>query len=419
MKPTTRQGFFDGGVKNNGLGLNGRSCSLNLMKLGMVVLAAFLMNACGHIERNNSEGQKDASQALPLILPKEDAIQSKEKVVQQPSEPTAASLPPQPSTVIATNLAAPQSLKGAGADSTYPGSGPVIDAKPVAIPIPKAKQFTEADLRPAPVGETPLIFDIPIAYNSRVKYWIEYFQTSGRSWYVKWLERSTRYLPMFQKTLKKHGLPQDLAYIAMIESGFSTQASSHASAVGPWQFIRETGQRYGLRVNWWIDERRDFMKSTEAASKYLKKLYGMFNNWYLVAAGYNTGENRIKRLVKTHKTKNFWKIAQKNEFHAETRDYVPKLIAALLIAKSPQMYGFHNISYMNPLKFEHFRVPGGTRLDDLADSIGVAPKYLQELNPDLVRGYVPGTVGSHMIRIPKGSAQLVSRHVRRTLVSER
>ena len=159
--------------------------------------------------------------------------------------------------------------------------------KPRSIKVPRAKDtFTDSNEESVDASfDTPLIFDIPVAYNSRVKYWIEYFQTSGRSWFTKWLERSSRYLPLLQQTLKRNGLPQDLAYMAMIESGFSSQASSTAQAVGPWQFIRETGKRYGLQVSWWLDERRDFQKSTEAASKYLKKMYGMFHNWYLVAAG--------------------------------------------------------------------------------------------------------------------------------------
>lgn len=293
----------------------------------------------------------------------------------------------------------------------------VPPAKPKPIQIPKAKDENGESVGDIAV-DAPLIFDIPVAYNPRVKYWIEFFQTSGRSWYEKWLERSSRYLPVLKKTLKKNGLPQDLAYMAMIESGFSPHAASTAKAVGPWQFIRETGVRYGLRVNWWLDERKDFQKSTDAAAKYLKKMYGMFHNWYLVAAGYNTGENRIKRAIERHRTKNFWKIAQ-TDLDSETKDYVPKLIAALLIAKAPQMYGFTHIQYSEPLTFEHFRVPGGTRLDRLAEAIGVTAKYMEELNPELVHGYVPSSVDGHLIRIPKGSLQLVSHYVRQTFVSER
>jgi membrane-bound lytic murein transglycosylase D len=292
----------------------------------------------------------------------------------------------------------------------------------------KTKNNVKANKTPSPVpspaptraftgrNDPSLVFDIPVAYNPRVKYWVGYFQTSGRSWYIKWLERSPRYLPILQKTLARHGLPRDLAYMAMIESGFSSQASSAAKAVGPWQFIRETGERYGLKVAWWIDERRDMQKSTDAASKYLKKLYGMFHNWYLVAASYNTGENRIKHQIARHGTKNFWQMAN---LDSETRDYVPKLIAALLIAKSPEMYGFHNIKYNLPLEFEHFRAPGGTRLDELSQAIGVNIKVMRDLNPELTRDYIPNYISGHMIRIPKGSAQLVSLYFRRTFVSER
>ncbi|MBK9294357.1 MAG: lytic transglycosylase domain-containing protein [Oligoflexia bacterium] len=290
----------------------------------------------------------------------------------------------------------------------------VAELKPEPIKIPKAKDARIVELTP----DAPLIFDVPVSYNSKVQYWIEFFQTTGRSWYTKWLERSSRYLPTLQRTLKHEGLPQDLAYLAMIESGFSAHAASHAKAVGPWQFIRETGTRYGLKISWWLDERKDFQKSTIAAAKYLKKMHGMFNNWYLVAAGYNAGENRIKRAIAKHQTKNFWKIAQK-DLVEETRDYVPKFIAALLIAKAPEMYGFRNIQYAEPLSFEHFRVPGGTNLNALAEAIGVTEQYMKELNPELVRGYVPNGVENHMIRIPKGSLQLVSHYVRKNFVSQR
>jgi membrane-bound lytic murein transglycosylase D len=286
-------------------------------------------------------------------------------------------------------------------------------AAPSKIQIPKAS-VSVYDWQ----ADAPLIFDIPVAYNSRVKYWIQYFQTSGRPWFTKWLERSSRFLPTAQRTLKKHGLPQDLAYLAMIESGFSAHASSTAKAVGPWQFIRETGVRYGLTVSWWLDERKDFQKSSEAAAKYLKSLYGMFKNWYLVAASYNTGENRIKRIMLRHKTTSFWKLAQSKDLELETKDYVPKFIAALLIAKAPQLYGFRNIQYNDPLRFDLFRVPGGTKLEELALYLGVTFQSLKDLNPELVHAMVPENVEGHRIRIPKGSSSLVSNYIRSTFISE-
>jgi membrane-bound lytic murein transglycosylase D len=375
-----------------------------LWKLVGLTTCALLFSACAHQQTQDSNSTSAAahvsSVSWPLLPLNELPAASDAKVKEVDKVPV--------------NLAAqPASVEKPVENSSPPAKlAKTLATPPPAIKFPKPKNAEAA-------MDTPLIFDIPVAYNSRVKYWIEYFQTNGRPWYTKWLERSSRYLPVLQKTLKKNGLPQDLAYIAMIESGFSSQASSAAKAVGPWQFIRETGTRYGLKVTWWLDERRDFQKSTEAAAKYLKKMYGMFHNWYLVAAGYNTGEHRIKRVIEKQGTKNFWKIAQKNDLESETRDYVPKLIAALLIAKSPQMYGFNKINYNQPLSFETIRAPGGTRLDDIADAIGVTATHMRELNPELVRGYVPSYVETHPIRIPKGSYQLVSRFFRHSMVSER
>lgn len=292
---------------------------------------------------------------------------------------------------------------------------PVSIAKDIKPRMMEPIKIASTRRKPA---EAALIFDIPVAYNGKVKNWVQYFQGDGRKWFTKWLERSTRYMPTIQRILKQHGLPRDLAYMAMIESGFSPFASSHASAVGPWQFIRETGNRYGLETTWWLDERRDFEKSSHAAAKYLKQMYGMFNNWYLVAAAYNTGENRIKRMTQKHNTKSFWKLAQQNALHDETEEYVPKMIAAMLISKSPQLYGFRNVSYQEIMDFEHFRVPGGTNLEKVADNLGVTTSYMRELNPELVRGYVPTHVEGHWIRIPKGSSQLMARYIRRTFLSQ-
>jgi membrane-bound lytic murein transglycosylase D len=262
------------------------------------------------------------------------------------------------------------------------------------------------------IAEPSIIFDLPVEYNGRVKSWIDFFQTRGKDWFGTWLERSNRVIPKMQAILIQKGLPKDLVYMAMIESGFSHSATSHASAVGPWQFIKDTGTRYGLRVNWWIDERRDMDKSTVAAANYLADLYQMFGSWYLVAAAYNTGENRIKRLIKTHQTRDFWVLAKKKALHPETMDYVPKLIAAMLISKAPGLYGFRNIKYIPDQKFEHFIVPGGTRLSDLSKHLGVTLTHLKNLNPELLTDGIPVAVHSHRIRIPVGTTLLVSNFVR-------
>src|SRR5690606_13336536 len=151
---------------------------------------------------------------------------------------------------------------------------------------------------------------------------------------------------------REEGLPEDLIYLSMIESVFNPRAYSRARAVGPWQFIEGTGKRYGLRVNYWIDERKDIIKSTHAAAKYLKELYQIFGSWYLAAAAYNAGEGTVLNAIRRDRTRNFWQLArQEKNFRSETQNYVPKMIAAALLAKSPEKYGFADkeIAYEDPL----------------------------------------------------------------------
>ena len=140
--------------------------------------------------------------------------------------------------------------------------------------------------------------------------WINYFQTSGRDYFKLWLERSTRYAPYIKKELENHKLPKDIFYVAMIESGLSSSAKSRAGAVGLWQFIASTGREYGLKINQWVDQRRNFTKATRAAIAYKKFLYKMFGSWYLVSASYNMGENRLRKLVREYGTNDFWELAE-------------------------------------------------------------------------------------------------------------
>lgn len=183
-------------------------------------------------------------------------------------------------------------------------------------------------------------FDYPVTINSRVEHWIDYFCGRGRVYFQRYLERSEFFIPYIVPILKQNGLPEDLVYLAMIESGFNNLARSHAKAVGPWQFISATGMRYGLSVNWWIDERRDIEKSTLAAAQYLKDLYQMFQSWELAAAAYNAGEAKVARAVQRFGTRDFWAIARHRFLRQETRDYVPKIIAAALISKNRTQFGF-------------------------------------------------------------------------------
>lgn len=253
-----------------------------------------------------------------------------------------------------------------------------------------------------------LFFDFPVTYNNQVRHWLTFFQTRRRDWFKQWLEKSHRYTPLIQAELKEAGLPLDLVYIVMIESGFNSNAVSPAGAVGPWQFMEATGVRYGLRVSPWLDERRDIHKSTLAAIRYLRDLHQEFKSWYLVAASYNMGENGLRRKIKKHSTYDFWELSRLGALPKETIDYVPKIIAAMMIAKAPSLYGFEQIRPAPELDYDLVTVPGGTDLDALADHLNVTRKSLRDLNKEMILGYLPNYVRNHRIRIPKGALPLMA-----------
>lgn len=256
------------------------------------------------------------------------------------------------------------------------------------------------------------IFDLPVTYNKKVSQWISYFQGRGKNFFRDWLEKSSKYMPAIQSDLKKAGLPMDLGYMVMIESGFSATAVSTAQAVGPWQFIQSTGRGYGLRQTYWLDERRDLEKSTLAATRYLKDLYNEFGSWYLVAASYNMGENGLRRQIQKHHTKDYWELVRRGALPQETQDYVPKILAALMIAKAPNLYGFRNLEPHYPLSFETAFAPSGTDLELLADHLNITRKALKDMNAELILGYVPRSMPGHMIHIPKGSLTVAQQFFR-------
>ncbi len=280
---------------------------------------------------------------------------------------------------------------------------------PLKVSLPARQEDPSAGLsesfpaRRRSESESHLIFDIPVTYNEAVKKWIHYFQTTGRGSFRRYLERSTRYMPYILSELKRHGLPLDLAYVPMIESGFIPSAISHAGAMGLWQFIEPTGRRYGLRIDWWIDERRDYRKATASAIRYMKDLQQQFKSWYLVAASYNMGETGVRRLIQRHGTNSFWELADLDALPDETQNYVPKILAAMLIAKAPALYGFRDLNPHSPLDYDEVDVPGGTDLVNLGKFLGVSEKHLEELNPELIKSFIPREIRQHRIRVPKGA----------------
>ena len=249
-------------------------------------------------------------------------------------------------------------------------------------------------------------FDIPIVINARVEQFIQCFQTTLREKFVTWLARSGKYMPFMKRLLKDQGLPEDLVYIALIESGFNPYAYSRSKAVGPWQFIYLTGKKYGLKVNWWVDERRDPEKSTIAAAKYLKDLYETFACWYLAAAGYNAGEYKIVKAMKRYRTEDFWTLTKVRYLKRETKDYVPLMIAAALVAKDPEKYGFTDVEYQKPLRYEKVRVPELTGLSVVANACEASLEEIKDLNPELRRGVTPPNENDYEIKIPFGRRDL-------------
>ena len=245
--------------------------------------------------------------------------------------------------------------------------------------------------------------EIPVIVNSAVKSWISYFQNRGRKHMEKYLRRSTRYEDLMKKVLHEEELPEDLIYVPLIESGFSSNARSHRSAVGYWQFIRDTGRRYGLKINRYIDERSDPLLSTRAAAAYFRALYSLFGDWYLALAAYNTGENRVKRAVMREGTRDFWVLARKRRLHPETRNYVPKFLAAMMISKDPMKFGFVDVEYKAPLRYDRVYATQPVSLLKLARNMGLSVKVLRDLNPRYRTDYVPIYRGRRsLVRVPKG-----------------
>ena len=242
----------------------------------------------------------------------------------------------------------------------------------------------------------------PMIINKEIIHYIHYYQTTGRDFFKYALSRSERYIPMIKQIFQKIGLPNDLAYLAMVESGFSPTAYSYAGASGMWQFIPSTGRIFGLTINWWVDERRNPVESTYAAAEYLKDLFNKFGSWYLAAAAYNAGELTIERALSVDPGGNFWSISQDRPYllPGQTRRYVPKIIAAAIIAKDPENFGFHNINYQKPIKFKQVKVPYSVSLYDLAKCIGVSEYELQQMNPELLRNVTPPDDPGFMLNIP-------------------
>jgi membrane-bound lytic murein transglycosylase D len=249
-------------------------------------------------------------------------------------------------------------------------------------------------------------YDIPVELNDEVIAYIRFFQGAGRKWFEKWLARSHRWLPVMRPILAEEGVPLDLVYLSMIESGFSAYAYSWAKASGHWQFISATGRRYGLRDDFWVDERRDPILATRSAARYLKALYKEFGHWYLAWSGYNAGEGKIRKAIRLYETRDFWELSAAGRYlRPETKHYVPKLIAAAIVSKHPERFGFADVVPEGPFTFDEVVVPDATDLQVIARAAGVSVEDVQALNPSLRRWCTPPARGGegYAIKLPAGT----------------
>jgi membrane-bound lytic murein transglycosylase D len=298
----------------------------------------------------------------------------------------------------------------------------VRNAFPVAVATGLILGTTIVALQPLQGGESHALenamaevmddivqWDLPIERNESVLRYVRLFEQRQPDRVALYLKRAGRYEGMIRTKLRDRGMPEDLLYLSMVESGFNTNARSKAQAVGLWQFIADTGRRYGLRIDSYVDERRDPEKATDAALRYLQDLHNMFGSWNLAAAAYNTGEGRVARIMREETgavrgvEADFWRI--RGRLPSETREYVPLMFAMALVGKEPHKYGIDRVERWLPLETERVEVPGGTELAVVARAVGVSEEEIQRLNPHLVRSMTPPG-DAYGVVIPTGRAEV-------------
>jgi membrane-bound lytic murein transglycosylase D len=273
-------------------------------------------------------------------------------------------------------------------------------------------EFLEKDLNKAvdqPKERRRLQFSKQVINDPKVRLFIKQYTTTAKGQFQTLLARSGKYMPMISKVLTDEGLPEELGYLALVESELLVNARSQFGAVGLWQFVPATGRQYGLRIDDWVDERRDPIKSTRAAASYLKELHSYYGRWFLVTAAYNAGPGIINKALQNSRANDFWDIKKKSQLREETRNFVPKFVAMALIANDPKKYGFENIPYQEPLEFDEVEAEGLLKIDDIAEMSESDMATIKELNPALLHNLTPPGEKGYPIRVPVGKAQVFAK----------
>ena len=343
-----------------------------------------------------------AVEAIPVIEGKTASpptIEAKEKSLPQNDQSSSAGLPEKK---IEKSATLKEQHKGADELSASEGQPNVVSDDDLI-------ELWRSDMERAmqqPPDQRMLQISPAVESHHRVRFYVEGFCGRMRDFFERALARSGRYRSMMADILRSEGLPDKLVYLALIESGFSTHALSRAHALGPWQFMRATALQYGLTINSWLDERRDPVLSTRAAAAYLKDLHGKFGEWFLAAAAYNAGEGRVGTALQRSKTNDYWLLRQERKhLKLETRDYVPKFVAAALIARQPERYGFEEIFYEAPMEYDEVTINHPLRLETVARLANTEVDIIKELNPALLRDFTPPTKGGFRLRLPVGTQE--------------
>jgi LysM repeat protein len=291
-----------------------------------------------------------------------------------------------------------------------------VDSLSVVNPDGVVDTAALSSLIERPVGAKPASprHDLQLVENPLTERWVRFFTGDGRHYMELWLTRLPKYQDGIWMVLDEYDIPRDLVYLAMIESGLSLQARSYANAVGPWQFIAGTGKLYDLRIDWWVDERRNLEKATRAAASHLRDLYEQFDSWPLALAAYNCGSRRVERAIARHKTRDFWKLTS---LPSQTRNYVPKFMAALYIGKDTRRYGFPPVAG-DRYVYDVVPVEDATDLRLIAELAECPLEQVLELNPYVKRWCTPPSE-RYDVRVPTGKGALVSERLAQVPAEDR